>query len=327
MKYTGHFGEAPIPQGINKILHCLASGEVVSEYNLAQRAGICRLAICQQIDYLRRAGVVIQSIKDRGYQIVGGLSLLNQRTIEQQTRIPVTLLQQTPSTNDWLRERLPSLSAPCVCLAERQLSGRGTYARQWQSPLAANLYISIYYLFQKTPAQLAGLAIALAVSVAKDLQNCSNRPIQIKWPNDLCIQNRKLGGILIDMLTKTGHSSDVIIGLGINIGMPVGWRAQINQPVADLSDETDLPLDRNALAIRVIHALIKACQQFSQSGLACFVQDWQRYDMTAKKQVKFITHNKQITGKVLGITDQGMIKIQTGHGVECFASGKLSLMV
>ncbi len=312
----------------NQILLHLSQGDVISGNQLAEYCGVSRAAIWKQIEGLRADGLAIDVVASRGYQIAGGLNLLGAEEITTAIDVPVTLLQETPSTNDWLMSRLPELSGqPHVCLSERQTAGRGTRGRAWESPLGSNIYCSIYQRFSKAPFELGGLSLAVAVTLVDELQELGVLPLHIKWPNDLYHSGGKLGGILIEMSAEANGPSDLVIGVGINVGMPQTLRQQIDQDVSDIHDIADAETSRSKIAIGVIRALITACDQFEQEGFAGFMDRWREYDMTEGQQVKILTGKQEIHGLACGVNEQGMIRIETEQGMTTYSSGDVSLRV
>ena len=314
----------------NRILTQLASGNIIPGSRLAEICGISRAAVWKHIESLRGSGVMIDAIHGRGYWIRRGMNLLNQQTIRQYLSSPVglTLHQQVSSTNSWLMRQLGAeVTGPHVCIAERQTAGRGTKGRTWQSPYGTNLYCSLYWRFDYAPCELGGLSLAVAISLVNALGQLKVRDVKIKWPNDLHTPKGKLGGILIDMSAETEGPSDVVIGIGLNIGMPEKLRSAIDQPVADIHDDKDAEKDRNIIAVATINALISGCENFADHGFSGFVQQWEPLDMSLNQQVRLTTPTRLIEGIACGVNERGMLRIKTSHKIEEFASGDVSMRI
>ena len=222
------------------ILLRLADGAAHSGTSLAEHLNITRAAVWKHIRALKSDGVIIESDARYGYRIPGGMQLLDADIIR--SLLPglagnkrVVLLDKVHSTNDWLMQQLASEISPgTVCLAELQTAGRGTRGRKWVSPYGKNLYISLYWHFAGGPLELGGLSLAVAASIARVLADSGIGDVAIKWPNDLYSSGKKLGGILIDMSAEVNGPSQVVIGVGLNVDMPEGYRASIDQQVTDL---------------------------------------------------------------------------------------------
>jgi BirA family transcriptional regulator, biotin operon repressor / biotin---[acetyl-CoA-carboxylase] ligase len=139
------------------------------------------------------------------------------------------------STQTWVREHLKELPTDELVLvtADEQSAGRGQFQRSWLSPPGVNLYGTFYFLLPAGQQNLENMAQLLALSAATVLLEMSY-PIQIKWPNDLLIEEKKLGGALVETVPD-GSSMQVIAGIGININMSVEQLTQIDQPATSLA--------------------------------------------------------------------------------------------
>jgi BirA family biotin operon repressor/biotin-[acetyl-CoA-carboxylase] ligase len=318
-----------------QILLQLSDGAVHSGTALAESLNISRAAVWKHVKALRAEGVEIESDAGNGYCIPGGLQLLDisviQSGLTEEVAQVVTfhLLEKTGSTNDWLLNQLHcGMHSGTACLTEHQTSGRGTRGRQWLSPYGSNLYFSLYWHFQCGPVELGGLSLAMAAVVARALANVGAEDVKIKWPNDIYTSKGKLGGILIDMTAEVTGPSHVVIGVGLNLGMPVKHRAEIEQSVADLGDTVlSGVLDRNQLAALMINAVASGCQQFASEGFTAFREDWLAQDMVMGRQVKLINGDQVTMGEACGVNDIGAIELQTESGRLVFSSGEVTLRV
>jgi len=318
-----------------QILFQLSDGAVHSGTALAGQLDISRAAVWKHIKALQAEGVKIESDAGNGYRIPGGLQLLNSASIESELDADISetvclhMLDITPSTNDWLLGQLPAgLDSGTVCLTERQTAGRGTRGRQWLSPYGTNLYVSLYWHFDCGPVELGGLSLSMAAVISKALAQAGAEEIRIKWPNDLYTSKGKLGGILIDMAAEVTGPSHVVIGVGLNVGMPAENHAMVDQAVADLRDTGVADtLSRNQLAARVINAMVGGCMQFSREGFAAFREDWLSQDMVMGRQVKLISGDRVVTGEACGVDNMGAIELQTESGRLAFSSGEVTLRI
>ena len=159
----------------------------------------------------------------------------------------------------------PPSAAPLVLLAERQTGGRGRRGREWTSPLAAHLYLSLSRQFGGGLARLGGLSLVAGIAAAEALQELGFSGVRLKWPNDLVVTDaegvlRKLGGILVEGGGEHAGPVRAVIGLGINVRMPEVVAARIDQPWCDLSTlagSMSAPT-RNTVAAAVL-ARLAAC--------------------------------------------------------------------
>ena len=122
-----------------------------------------------------------------------------------------------------------------VCTAEQQTAGRGRRGRQWVSPFASNLYLSLVWEFSQGAAALEGLSLAVGVAVARALAACDVPAVQLKWPNDVLHDGAKLGGILLEMTGDAAGACQVVVGVGSMCPChAAGWRLLIRPgPISD----------------------------------------------------------------------------------------------
>src|SRR5690606_4226150 len=135
--------------------------------------------------------------------------------------------------------REPPVQGVAVLLAERQTAGRGRRGRHWASPLAANLYLSASRRYGGGLARLGGLSLAAGTAVAEALRALGASGVQLKWPNDLVIGGRKLGGLLVEGSGEPAGAARAVVGLGLNVRMPETEGGRIDQPWTDLGAVLD----------------------------------------------------------------------------------------
>lgn len=314
------------------VLRALSDGRFHSGEALAQAAGVTRAAIWKAIQSLQQSfGLEIHSVRGRGYRLSQSLELLDRDTIRQHLAEPERLagletFLSIDSTNQYLMHadarRLPS---PWAVLAEHQSAGRGRRGRTWQSPLAGNLYCSLLWRFNQVATHVAGLSLAVGAVVCRELTQLGIADLGLKWPNDVLCQGKKLCGILIEMSGETHGPSDVVIGVGLNLAMPAASAQQIDQPWIALQQvSTDLP-PRNALAARLISAILQALPQFQTQGLQPFLEEWRRLDCYRDQAVLLHLGEQQIRGLARGVDEQGALLVEHQGKLQRYYSGEISL--
>ncbi len=107
-----------------------------------------------------------------------------------------------------------------ACIAEYQTAGRGRRGRRWSTPLGAGLCLSVGWQFADAPAELSALTLAVGVVVRRALARVAGVEIALKWPNDLVWDERKLGGILLELTAEGQGGCHVVAGIGINVALP-----------------------------------------------------------------------------------------------------------
>jgi BirA family biotin operon repressor/biotin-[acetyl-CoA-carboxylase] ligase len=158
--------------------------------------------------------------------------------------LEVSVLGRCTSTNALLRAAPDRGTA--LLAAELQTAGRGRHGRRWRSARGAGATFSIRQRMSCAQRELAGLSIAVGLGTARALRRLGARGIALKWPNDLMLNRRKLGGILIETL-PSGSGSLVIVGIGINCREQPRLGARLGRGVAALDQATRRPLPRNTV--------------------------------------------------------------------------------
>lgn len=304
---------------------------------LARTLGVSRSAVWKRIEALRAAGVEIAAEAGRGYALARPLGLLDADAIRAglDARAAAELADldlrfEIDSSNALaLREAVPERGSR-VFLCERQTAGRGRRGRVWQSPLAAHLYLTVSRRFDGGIARLQGLSLAVGVAIATALEDLGYAGIGVKWPNDLVVGGRKLGGILIELGGDAAGPVRVAIGVGLNVVMPPEAALEIEQPWCDLvglsgdQHSTVVP-SRNAIGAAVLNRLLPALSEFERRGLSALRSEWQRLDALVGKTVRVAERDGLYEGIARGIGDDGALRVQGASEERCFHGGEVSV--
>ena len=204
-----------------------------------------------------------------------------------------------------------------VVLAEAQTAGRGRHGSAWFSPEAANLYLSVLFHPRIAPRELplfapiASLALAEAVWLA-------GAPARIKWPNDVVVGDRKLGGVLVQAPVISGRLAYVILGIGVNLNVPSAELATGLGPAAEgavvLQDLVGEPVDRNAFAASLLNRLEKWHQTFLTRGPAAVHVAWQARDVLRGHRLEARTAGEVCQGWGRGIDTDGSLIVEADDG-------------
>ena len=318
----------------DKILNALKDGKFHSGESLGELLGVSRTAVWKQLQKLEEIGLQVESVKGTGYRVANGIDLLVKDDITAHLRESnrneprsIELFQSLDSTNKYLQEQAEkSGCSGSVVLAERQTSGRGRRGKTWVSPFAANIYMSILWDFEQGAQALEGLSLAVGVAVRRALIEVGLEDVRLKWPNDIYIGNKKLGGILLEMIGDPAGHCSVVIGVGINVSMPASMAVNIDQPWTDCCSESDAPIARSRLAALLIDNIFDILNDFESLGFAGYRDEWQEADAFKGLQGTISTPRDSVSGTVIGVDNSGAVQLKLKSGeVKSFIGGELSL--
>ncbi|WP_254775151.1 bifunctional biotin--[acetyl-CoA-carboxylase] ligase/biotin operon repressor BirA [Pseudoxanthomonas sp. GM95] len=314
-----------------QLLLRLAQGPVSGDL-LAQETGLTRAAIWKRVQALREAGIAVAGSAGHGYTLEQPLDLLEAGAIaaglDAAARAEIAGLDvawSLDSTNSELLRRDTPAAGCAVLLAERQTGGRGRRGRSWTSPLAAHIYLSIARRFGGGLARLGGLSLVAGVAVAEGLRDLGVSQIGLKWPNDLVINGRKLGGLLVEGGGEAGGPVRAVIGIGLNVRMPAAQAGLIDQPWLDLAEALPGLTSRNAVAGAVLARLLPALALFDAEGLAPFRPRYAALDALHGQRVVVKLDSGDVFGTAEGIADDGALRLRTPQGLRDFHAGEVSV--
>lgn len=320
-------GLSAIKQADLDLIRLLSDGQFRSGSELGERLGISRAAVWKRVQRLEAVGLALESVKGKGYRLAQPLELINPDVLSATLagKADLHYLWVTESTNS---DALAAAGGdhPQLFVAEYQSAGRGRRGRQWQSPFAANLYLSLRFTLQGGFSALSGLSLAVGVAVAEALQSLDPRlAVGLKWPNDVLVNGAKLGGVLVEVAGEADGQVDVVVGVGLNGAMTPAQAAGIDQRWTDLASEMPERPDRTELAITVAEHLLRMLSQFAEQGFAPFVARFNRYDAMVGRLVRVLSADKALNGVARGVAADGALMLETEQGLRELYGGELTL--
>lgn len=295
--------------------------------------GVSRAAINKTVKSLQALGMEIHSVIGKGYKIVNPQLPLSREKISEylsESGLDVKyihVLDEVDSTNAYLlRLAQTGPVAGHVCLSESQPQGRGRRGNEWIAPAYRNIIMSMAWQFQSGPAALGGLSLVAGVAVANSLSELGVGQVKLKWPNDIMLDNKKLGGLLIEMQGESTGPCLVVLGIGINVDMGAISENKINQPWIDIKKAANVVCDRNQLAATLVKNLSMSFAEFESKGFELFREKWLSLHAYSDKKVKVIHGDLEHFGIISNIGTNGALYLRDENGKEQhFFSGEVSL--
>ncbi len=227
----------------------------------------------------------------------------------------IEIFEQIDSTNRYLLSQTEVDRR--ICLAERQENGRGRRGRQWVSGDATSILLSMGWECDRFGQ--SGLSLISGMAVVHALKAFGLHHVQLKWPNDLLVEGRKLGGVLVEC-----QGSKCVIGVGLNLDLPEEVGNQIDQQWTDLH-RLGLVVERNKLVASLIANHDRLVEKCRQNGFAGFVAQWNALHSYHRQQVLVEMPGKRFTGRVSGVDQDGALLIEHGGQVTRVVSSDVSI--
>ncbi len=312
-------GKSP-DQGLAAVLQVLRGApDAISGERLAAQLGLSRAAVWKRVHRLKAQGYVIEGSPRRGYRLLAVPDKLLPEEVLQglQTRVftgPVHHFETLNSTNDLAKE-LAVQGAPegALVVAETQTGGRGRLGREWDSPPGVGLYVSLVLRPMLPPMELPQITLTTAVAVVRAVRRVAGLSPGIKWPNDLLINGKKLGGILTEMETESDRIRHVVVGLGLNVNNP-GFPPEL----ADTATSLTLALGGACSRVQLLQAWLEEFEalydRFLNQGFPEILEEWKDYTVTLGRAVTVRQGPREISGQATDVAPDGALLLKTANG-------------
>ena len=296
--------------------------------NLEQKFELERTNILALIAELKQMGLEI-SQNQNIFQCDNAIDKLDVDAIKQQLTdqniaLPLNYFFMLASTNGYAIKTKQA----GIYLCEYQTQGHGKQARKWHAPIGQAITLSICYEFSTQYTQLQGLNIAIAVAIINTAKKFGQNQLQLKWSNDVFLQNHKVAGILINIQGKNNYKNNKFITIGIGIN----W--QLSQLALKAIEQKSANIDiKNTTRTQFIAQLIievdKIIHEFRQNQLTNIINIWNQHDMCQNKKVTVNQAGKTWQSKYLGINHDGQAMVENIKDGKIdkylLASGSISL--
>lgn len=316
----------------NNILRLLQERDsYISGVQMSSVLGITRAAIWKKIMVLRKKGFIIEAMPSKGYRLVKFPDLSEDHIAVNACGLLWKRILYYPSVNS-TNEVAMTLSlqngaeSGTVIIADKQEKGRGRIGRQWISPPGVNVYMSIILQPAVKPRDAAVLTMLASVATAKALEKETGQSILLKWPNDLIMSGRKVGGILTEVRADPDKIKAAIIGIGINVNMDKrSFPSEIRRIATSLKAETGIDYSRSSVIIRVLRQFEACYKDFEKNGKRPVLEDMKTRSATLGKRI-ILADNKEIcSGIAEDIDDFGMLHLRMDSGdIRLFSTGDIN---
>jgi BirA family biotin operon repressor/biotin-[acetyl-CoA-carboxylase] ligase len=318
--------------GLMELLQFLRGADgFVSGEILAARVGLSRAGVWKRLHRLKALGYVIEGEPRRGYRLVSAPDKLLPEEIlyrlETKTlRGPIYHFETTASTNNTAKALGAQGAAEgTLVVAETQSAGRGRLGRDWLSPSGVGLYTSLLLRPPLPPTELPQITLSTAVAVVRALTRSAGVTPGIKWPNDLILGGKKLGGILTEMETESDQIRYLVVGLGLNVNNP-DFPPELAGTATSLFREEGRTFPRVPILRAWLEEFEDLYARFLARGFPEILEEWKQHAVTLGKCVAVRQGVRQIEGLALEVAADGALLLETARGeVVKVTSGEITL--
>lgn len=223
-------------------------------------------------------------------------------------------LTTVDSTNNWVKAHASDLKSMTCVMAEEQTAGRGRFSRQWLSPRGLNIYATLYFTLEGHPSYVANIGEIMAFSCTAILRN-EQFPAHLKWPNDILIEKKKVGGVLTETVAFEKQLG-VVVGIGLNVNMEANLLDQIDQPATSLAAYCGKKWDLQKLLSQIMDRFAQDLSLLQKRGFQPFQEQFNAW--LAYKGEKIVCGAVQ--GICHGISSEGKLDLLLPSGEHRFLS-------
>ncbi|MFJ5715753.1 biotin--[acetyl-CoA-carboxylase] ligase [Neobacillus sp. NPDC093127] len=299
------------------------AGDVyLSGQHLAEVIGCSRTAVWKHIEELRKEGFELEAVRNRGYRILK----TPEKITADEIRLGLTTefigrnihYQESVESTQKIAHQFASEDVPegTVIIAEEQRSGKGRMSRKWHSPKYTGIWMSLILRPNIPLTNAPQLTLLTAVAVVQAAEEITGLQPEIKWPNDILLHGKKVTGILTELQAEADRIHSIIIGIGINVNQrKEEFPDELQEIASSLAIEKGETISRAALIRSVFKHFEKLYLLYLEKGFFPIKLLWESYAVSIGKELKARTLTNVIEGTALGITDEGVLKIEDQSGV------------
>ena len=292
----------------------------ISGTRIAKEIGVSRSTVWRWVERLREVGVRVKGKPNTGYFLERVPDILTPDLIRQQLKGSlfgkrIHHFFRTDSTNRVAFDLGNANEAEgAVVLAEQQTAGRGRAGRTWHSERANGIYVTLLLRPKISPVQAPLLTMMAGLSAHAAIQAQTGLHPDLKWPNDLMLNGKKLGGILTEMHAETTLVRFVIVGIGINVNQDK-FPAELSEIATSLYAETGKTQSRLELLTRLLREFETDYNRFLREGSASITERFERVSSYASgKKVRVTNGAESYVGVTAGLRPEGLLQVQREDG-------------
>lgn len=303
----------------------------VSGQELCERFGVSRTAVWKAMNQLKKEGYEIESVQNKGYHLVKTPDILSKNELVSIRKTKwvgteICYFDVTDSTNTQAKS-MGEGDAPngTLVVAGKQESGRGRRGRSFESPAGTGIFMTLLLRPEIEPQNASMLTLVSALAVAKGIEHMVDLPVQIKWPNDIVINGKKVCGILTEMSAQMDYVNYIVIGIGINVG-----NEEFPEEIKDVATSIYLESGKHVNRAMLIEKIWEEFEDYYElyektQDLSSLVKEYDSYLVNRGQKVRVLDPKEPYEGKAMGITDRGELIVDTWEARRLVSAGEVSV--
>ena len=318
----------------SKVLKVLEEnkGKTVSGAEIAKTLNLSRTSIWKAINSLRDDGYNINAVTNRGYSLADNTDLISKEGIslylnKEFSNIDIYTYKTTSSTNEVAKKlALTGAKHGTVVISEEQTAGKGRMGRTFYSPANTGIYMSIILRPNLTAMDSVLITTASSVAICDAIHKVTGIECQIKWINDIYINNKKVGGILTEASTnfESGTIDYLILGIGINFNNPKDNFPDDLKEIADsLYKGNSNGINRNILCAEILNNILSIIPKIKDYN---FISEYKKRSIILNQEIMYTSGGIYSKGRAIDINNDGSLVIKHDDGsIKILNSGEISI--
>lgn len=322
-------------EAVLKALKDTPDGEWLSGEGLSEILNVSRTTVWNQIKALQAEGYDVESSSKKGYRLSAPPDILSAAEVCPGLTTQVfgcrnyIYYQKTDSTNTRARE-LASKGYPegTVVVADTQTDGRGRRGRSWYSPEKQGIYVSVILRPVLPLKEISRISLLTAVATAETFQEELNLPARIKWPNDLLVDNKKIAGILAEVVSDMDGIEYIVVGIGMNIKNQLqDFPDDLRTPATSAFAESAHIVSRVKVLQGLLTRLEKHYFNLLNGNYANTLKQGRKFSLAIGQELRLDTVNGVLVGRAVDIDDNGFLLLRDKAGeIHTILSGEISIL-
>ncbi len=315
-----------------EILRMLRETEgYVSGQELCNKFGVSRTAVWKAVNQLKEAGYEIEAAQNKGYHLLSVPDVMDQVELEsiratEWAGCEIHYFDSIDSTNTKAKELAEEgHPAGTLVVADQQVSGKGRRGRAWESPHGTGIFMTLLLKPDINPNNASMLTLVAAMATAGAISRVTGENAQIKWPNDIVIDGKKICGILTEMSAQFDYINHIVIGIGINV-----HNEEFPEEIRETAGSLLLSCGKRFHRADLIEAFLEEFEKYyavylETEDMEGLYKEYNLMLVNMGRQVKVLDPKEPFEGKAMGITKKGELIVDTWESRKLVSSGEVSV--